>query len=46
MFAQLMHLIFDPQEIIVYLSMLLQTEPKLFHGMLRLRVGLIVQVYL
>ena len=24
--------------------MLLQTEPKLFHGMLRLRIGLIIQV--
>lgn len=32
------------QELLVYLSMFIQTEPELFHGMLRLRVGLIIQV--
>lgn len=32
------------QEILVYLSMFIQTEPELFHGMLRLRMGLIIQV--
>ena len=32
------------QEILVYLAMFIQTEPKLFHGMLRLRIGLIIQV--
>ena len=28
----------------MYLAMFIQTEPKLFHGMLRVRVGLIIQV--
>ena len=32
------------QEILVYLAMFARTEPKLFSGMLRLRVGLILQV--
>ena len=32
------------QELLVYLSMIIQTEPRLFHGMLRVRVGLIIQV--
>lgn len=32
------------QELLVYLAMFIQTEPALFHGMLRLRVGLIIQV--
>ena len=32
------------QELLVYLSMFIQTEPELFHGMLRLRIGLIIQV--
>jgi len=32
------------QELLVYLAMFIQTEPNLFHGMLRLRVGLIIQV--
>ena len=32
------------QEILCYLGMFVRTEPKLFHGMLRLRVGLILQV--
>ncbi|CAH1777077.1 unnamed protein product [Owenia fusiformis] len=32
------------QEILVYLAMFIRTEPKLFHEMLRLRVGLIIQV--
>ena len=32
------------QELLVYLGMFAQTEPKLFHGMLRLRIGLIIQV--
>jgi len=32
------------QEILIYLAMFIRTEPSLFHGMLRLRVGLIIQV--
>ena len=32
------------QELLVYLAMFIQTEPALFHGMLRLRIGLIIQV--
>ena len=32
------------QELFVYLAMFIQTEPGLFFGMLRLRVGLIIQV--
>ena len=32
------------QEILIYLGMFIRTEPNLFHGMLRLRVGLIIQV--
>ncbi|ELT89975.1 hypothetical protein CAPTEDRAFT_163062 [Capitella teleta] len=32
------------QEILVYLAMFIRTEPKLFREMLRLRVGLIIQV--
>ncbi|XP_064466085.1 probable phosphorylase b kinase regulatory subunit alpha [Ornithodoros turicata] len=32
------------QEIVVYLGMFIHTEPELFHEMLRLRVGLIIQV--
>ncbi|XP_070508631.1 probable phosphorylase b kinase regulatory subunit alpha [Chironomus tepperi] len=32
------------QELLVYLSMFIRTEPQLFHEMLRLRVGLIIQV--
>ena len=32
------------QELLVYLGMFAQTEEKLFHGMLRLRIGLIIQV--
>ena len=32
------------QEILCYLGMFVRTEPRLFHGMLRLRVGLILQV--
>lgn len=32
------------QELIVYLAMFIRTEPSLFHEMLRLRVGLIIQV--
>jgi phosphorylase kinase alpha/beta subunit len=34
------------QELLVYLSMFIRTEPQLFHEMLRLRVGLIIQVRL
>merc|ERR1719266_73012 len=30
------------QELLVYMSMFIQTEPELFHGMLRLRIGLII----
>ena len=32
------------QELMIYLAMFIRTEPKLFHEMLRLRVGLIIQV--
>ncbi|CAL7948196.1 unnamed protein product [Xylocopa violacea] len=32
------------QELLVYLAMFIRTEPQLFHEMLRLRVGLIIQV--
>ncbi|XP_013379193.1 probable phosphorylase b kinase regulatory subunit alpha [Lingula anatina] len=32
------------QELLVYLAMFIRTEPKLFNEMLRLRVGLIIQV--
>lgn len=32
------------QELIVYLSMFIRTEPQLFLEMLRLRIGLIIQV--
>ena len=32
------------QEILIYLGMFVRTEPNLFHGMLRLRIGLIIQV--
>lgn len=32
------------QELIVYLAMFIRTEPQLFLEMLRLRVGLIIQV--
>jgi phosphorylase kinase alpha/beta subunit len=35
---------FFQQEILVYLAMFIRTEPKLFREMLRLRVGLIIQV--
>lgn len=33
------------QELLVYLAMFIRTEPQLFHEMLRLRVGLIIQVF-
>ena len=32
------------QEVLIYLGMFVRTEPNLFHGMLRLRIGLIIQV--
>ena len=32
------------QELIIYLSMFIRTEPKLFAGILQLRIGLIIQV--
>eukprot|EP00105_Crassostrea_gigas_P027872 XP_011449354.1 PREDICTED: probable phosphorylase b kinase regulatory subunit alpha isoform X5 [Crassostrea gigas] len=32
------------QELLIYLAMFIRTEPKLFNEMLRLRVGLIIQV--
>ncbi|KAG4068027.1 hypothetical protein HA402_010713 [Bradysia odoriphaga] len=32
------------QELMVYLAMFIRTEPQLFHEMIRLRVGLIIQV--
>lgn len=34
------------QEILIYLALFVSTEPHLFLGMLRLRVGLIIQVML
>lgn len=34
------------QELLVYLAMFIRTEPQLFLEMLRLRVGLIIQVSL
>lgn len=34
------------QELLVYLAMFIRTEPQLFLEMLRLRVGLIIQVRL
>ncbi len=35
---------FNTQELLVYLSMFVKTEPTLFNEMLRLRVGLIMEV--
>jgi phosphorylase kinase alpha/beta subunit len=32
------------QEIIIYLALFIGTEPQLFEGMVRLRIGLIIQV--
>ena len=32
------------QELMTYLAMFIRTEPELFHGMIRIRVGLIIQV--
>ena len=32
------------QELISYLAMFIRTEPELFHGVIRIRVGLIIQV--
>lgn len=32
------------QELVVYLAMFIRTEPQLFQEMLRLRIGLIIQV--
>ncbi|XP_059490369.1 probable phosphorylase b kinase regulatory subunit alpha [Neocloeon triangulifer] len=32
------------QELLIYLAMFIRTEPQLFHEMLRLRIGLIIQV--
>ena len=32
------------QEILIYLSLFILTEPLLFQGMIRLRIGLIIQV--
>ena len=32
------------QELLSYLAMFIRTEPNLFHGMIRIRVGLIIQV--
>ena len=31
-------------ELLSYLAMFIRTEPNLFHGMIRIRVGLIIQV--
>ena len=32
------------EEILIYLGLFISTEPQLFDGMIRLRVGLIIQV--
>ena len=32
------------QEILIYLSLFISTEPQLFQGMIRIRIGLIIQV--
>lgn len=32
------------QELLIYLSLFIATEPQLFQGMIRLRLGLIIQV--
>ncbi len=32
------------QERLIYLALLISTEPKLFDGMIQLRIGLIIQV--
>ena len=40
------NLFMSEQEVLCYLGMFVRTEPKLFTGMLRLRVGLILQVML
>lgn len=34
------------QELLVYLAMFIRTEPQLFLEMLRLRIGLIIQVFI
>ena len=32
------------QEILIYLALFISTEPQLFQGMIRMRIGLIIQV--
>ena len=32
------------QELLIYLGLFISTEPQLFEGMIRLRLGLIIQV--
>lgn len=32
------------QELLIYLALFISTEPQLFEGMIRIRVGLIIQV--
>lgn len=32
------------QELLIYLALFIGTEPQLFQGMIRLRLGLIIQV--
>jgi phosphorylase kinase alpha/beta subunit len=32
------------QELLIYLALFISTEPELFQGMIRLRLGLIIQV--
>ncbi len=32
------------QELLIYLALFISTEPKLFDGMIQLRIGLIIQV--
>lgn len=34
------------QEIVIYLALFISTEPQLFQGMIRMRIGLIIQVIL
>ena len=32
------------QELLIYLALFISTEPQLFEGMIRLRLGLLIQV--
>jgi hypothetical protein len=35
---------FSSKELLMYLAMFVRTEPQLFHDLLRLRIGLIIQI--